>query len=177
MLSACPLGMSRFPRFPASVNNGLGRRLLRQCHERIALEPDAGGAPRPTPLEHARRAEQRDLRVPGDLSQLEATAFGSGDALPRGVRSSTGANDGSMIQLTRLRKNPKHRRASDKPGTVQCSRAQLWTGRFESSCGGHARNEALFGPRPIVHTSNLFTTSPKRSGMPHERPFGASSPS
>ena len=39
------------PRIRAAAVDGIGRRLLRQRHDRVVLEPDAGRAARPQPLE------------------------------------------------------------------------------------------------------------------------------
>lgn len=72
-----------------AVDSGLlpSRELLRQCDHRVVLEPHAGRASRSSAMEDARRARQRDLRVPRDLPQSTAAALLAWHALTRGVRT------------------------------------------------------------------------------------------
>ena len=77
----------------------------------------------------------------------------------------------------RLKGNSKYWNEENAQHTMFL-RAQLRTGRASrASCGGHALSKPRFGSRRIVHASNSFTTSPKRSKMPHELPSkGVQSP-
>ena len=52
--------------------NGLNRRLFRQCRHGVVLEPGPGRVARPKTMADARRAGERNLRLPRDFPQSPA---------------------------------------------------------------------------------------------------------
>ena len=75
------------------------------CFDNAVVESDAGGVARPKTMADARRAFDRDLRLPRDLSQSPAPPLVAKYADAGRVRGSPSANDSSMNPRTRLHRS------------------------------------------------------------------------
>jgi len=138
-------------RLGAVAVDGISRRLLRQRHGRVVLEPHAGRASRPSAMAHPDRTSQRDLRVPRDVPQPPAAPLCPWHAHTRRVRSSTPTDDSSL-------KNPTTRLHGSR-GTPQQSRNP---GRF--------RHGRLVGPASTAWDAPR--RSPRSGRWPRPRWWG-----
>ena len=77
-------------------------RLLRQRHDGVILESDAGRTARPQTLVDARGACQRHLRIPGDIPQSPATPLIVEYADTGRIRGPQSTNTGSVSPRIRL---------------------------------------------------------------------------
>ena len=104
------------PRLRSAPLNGFGRRLFRQCGHGGVLEPGAGGIARPKTMANARRAGERDLRLPRDIPQSPTSPFVARYADASRVRGSQSANDSGMNPRTRLHRSQDTARPPRNPG-------------------------------------------------------------
>src|SRR5216683_74790 len=96
--------------------NGFGRRLFRQCGHGVVLEPRAGGIARPKTMANARRAGERNLRLPRDLPQSPTSALVARYAHASRVRGTQSANDSGMNPRTRLHRSQDTPQPPSNPG-------------------------------------------------------------
>ena len=82
--------------------DGFRWRLLRQRHDGVILELDAGRTARPQTLVDTRGACQRHLRIPGDLPQSPATPLIVEYADTGRIRGPQSTNTGSVSPRIRL---------------------------------------------------------------------------
>jgi len=99
--------------------DGVGRRLLRQCHDGVVLEPGPGRALESEALAHENRACHSPFRVPRDLPQPPAPAFSAWHDDTRRIRTSSGFTDSELIPAIRLHGSQGRAEAPRSPGQIK----------------------------------------------------------